>query len=133
MAKAAAKKPKKKKRGSVGQEIFDQVERMVAEAKIPRLQAFKRLSEKTGRRVGTVAANYYRLAHQRGVPLRRRRRKGGRRARASAATPVAGSIRRALAALQEIGAVLRKQEAEIARMARQHDSIKAIRRLVGRG
>lgn len=133
MAKAG-RKPRKKKRGSVGQEIFEQVERMVAELKIPRLQAFKRLSEKTGRRVGTVAANYYRLAHQRGIPLRRRRRKGGRRAGGStAAGPVASSIRRALAALQDIGAVLRKQEAEIARMAKQHDSIKAIRRLVGKG
>jgi hypothetical protein len=133
MAKAA-KKPRAKKRGSVGQEIFDQVEKLVAEMKIPRLQAFKRLSEKTGRRVGTVAANYYRLARKSGVPLRRRRRKGGRKARVAA---VGGggspSIRRALAALQEIGNVLRKQEAEIARMAKQHDSLKAIRRLIGKG
>ena len=132
MAKAA-KKSRAKKRGSVGQEIFDQVEKLVAEMKIPRLQAFKRLSEKTGRRVGTVAANYYRLARKSGVPLRRRR-KSGRKARGAAATGTASpSIRRALAALQEIGNVLRKQEAEITRMAKQHDSLKAIRRLIGKG
>ena len=133
MAKAA-RKPRKRKRGGVGQEIFDQVEKLVAELKIPRLQAFKRLSEKTGRRVGTVAANYYRLARVRGVPLRKRRGKGGRRARGVAAMrPASTSIKRALDALQEIGAMLRKQEAEIARMAKQYDSINAIRRLIGKG
>jgi len=133
MAKAA-RKPRKRKRGGVGQEIFDQVEKLVAELKIPRLQAFKRLSEKTGRRVGTVAANYYRLARVRGVPLRKRRGKGGRKARGVAAMrPASTSIKRALDALQEIGAMLRKQEAEIARMAKQYDSINAIRRLIGKG
>ena len=134
MAKAA-RKPRKRKRGGVGQEIFNQVEKMVAELKIPRLQAFKRLSEKTGRRVGTVAANYYRLARKSGVPLRKRRGRGaGRKGRRAAATrPMATSIKRALDALQEVGAMLRKQEAEIVRMAKQYDSIKAIRRLIGRG
>jgi hypothetical protein len=130
------RKPRKKKRGSIGQEIFSEVERMVAELKIPRLQAFKKLSEKTGRRVGTVAANYYRLARQRGVPLRRKA--GRKRGRPAAATgrrvgrPAGtGTLRRVLAALDEIGTVLRKQEAELARMRKQRDSISAIRRLVG--
>ena len=134
MAKAkATRKPKKRKRGGVGQEIFEQVEKLVAELKIPRLQAFKRLSEKTGRRVGTVAANYYRLARKSGVPLRKRRGAGRRKGRGVSATrQVTTSIKRALDALQEIGTVLRKQEAEIARMAKQYDSIKAIRRLIGR-
>src|SRR5262247_640579 len=115
MAKPA-RKPRAKKRGGIGQEIFDQVEKMVGEMKIPRLQAFKKLSEKTGRRVGTVAANYYRLARQKGVPLRRKA--GRRRGRPAAAASGGGltggsaSIRRALSALQEIGNVLRKQEAE---------------------
>jgi hypothetical protein len=138
MAKPA-RKPRAKKRGGIGQEIFDQVEKMVGEMKIPRLQAFKKLSEKTGRRVGTVAANYYRLARQKGVPLRRKA--GRRRGRpAGVAAAAAGgtsggsaSIRRALSALQEIGNVLRKQEAELASMRRQQDSISAIRRLVGKG
>ena len=137
MAKPA-RKPRAKKRGGIGQEIFDQVEKMVGEMKIPRLQAFKRLSEKTGRRVGTVAANYYRLARQKGVPLRRRkagRRRGRGPAAAAGGASTGGSVslRRALSALQEIGNVLRKQEAELARMRSQQDSISAIRRLVGRG
>ena len=136
MAKAA-RKPRAKKRGGIGQEIFDQVEKLVGEMKIPRLQAFKKLSEKTGRRVGTVAANYYRLARQKGVPLRRKAgRKRGRPAAAAAgggSTGGSASIRRALSALQEIGNVLRKQEAELASMRRQQDSISAIRRLVGKG
>jgi hypothetical protein len=137
MAKPGRKPRAKKKRGGVGQEIFEQVERMVGELKIPRLQAFKRLSEKTGRRVGTVAANYYRLARQRGVPLRRKagRRRGRPAGVIAVAAMTAGggaSLGRALKALQEIGNVLRRQEAELARMRRQQDSISAIRRLVGK-
>jgi hypothetical protein len=60
------KKKTKKKRGNIGREIFEQVEKLVADQKIPRLTAFKQLSQKTGRRVGTVAANYYRVARKSG-------------------------------------------------------------------
>ena len=61
-------------RGSIGVEIFEQVERMLAEDKITRAEAFKRLSDETGRKPGTVAANYYRIARQRGAPLQPRGR-----------------------------------------------------------
>jgi hypothetical protein len=55
-------------RGSVGNEIFDQVEKLMADEGLSRTNAFQRLSEMTGRRAGTVAANYYRVARQRGAP-----------------------------------------------------------------
>ena len=63
-------------RGHIGAEIYDQVEQMLANEKITRTEAFNRLSEQTGRRPGTVAANYYRIARQRGVKLQKRRRRG---------------------------------------------------------
>ena len=37
-------------RGSVGNEIFDQVEKLMAEEGLSRTNAFQRLSEMTGRR-----------------------------------------------------------------------------------
>jgi hypothetical protein len=66
--------------GEVGEQIFDQVESLVGEG-LSRTDAFKRISEESGRREGTVAANYYRVARKRaGGSLRPR----GGRARAGA-------------------------------------------------
>src|SRR4051794_20372423 len=68
--------------GEVGEKIFDQVERIVGEG-LSRTDAFKRISEESGRREGTVAANYYRVARKRaGGSLRPR----GGRSRAAAGT-----------------------------------------------
>ncbi|MDX6647427.1 MAG: hypothetical protein QOK40_3154, partial [Miltoncostaeaceae bacterium] len=53
-------------RGRIGAEIYEQVEKMISEEKLTRTEAFQRLSDATGRRPGTVAANYYRVARQRG-------------------------------------------------------------------
>src|SRR6266542_2312068 len=89
-------------RGRIGAEIYEQVERILAEEKMNRTEAFKRLSDETGRRPGTVAANYYRVARQRGADLAPRRRGAGRRrgrGRASGGD-VQGAIRRAQAALE---------------------------------
>ena len=52
-------------RGRIGVEIYEQVEQLVKEHGISRTEAFQRLSDETGRRAGTVAANYYRIARQR--------------------------------------------------------------------
>ena len=62
----------------MGNEIFDQVEKLMAEEGLSRTNAFQRLSEMTGRRAGTVAANYYRVARQRGAALQPRAPRGSR-------------------------------------------------------
>jgi hypothetical protein len=126
---------RKKKRGNIGKEIFDQVEKLVAEQKIPRLTAFKQLSQKTGRRVGTVAANYYRVARKSGAKLRRRKtgrvgrpaaaaRRGGRRGRSTASTRV-GQL------LQDLITLVRNQEAELERLVRENKRLGEIRKLLG--
>jgi hypothetical protein len=131
------KKKTKKKRGNIGQEIFDQVEKLVAEQKIPRLTAFKQLSQKTGRRVGTVAANYYRVARKSGAKLRRRKtgrvgrpaaaRRGAQRGRRGAAGGRVGQL------LQDLITLVRNQEAEVERLVRENRRLAEIRRLlVGR-
>jgi hypothetical protein len=60
--------------GVIGEQIFDQVEKLVAGG-MNRTQAFAKISADSGRQAGTVAANYYRVARKRGTTAPRRRRK----------------------------------------------------------
>ena len=111
-------------RGNIGNEIFEQVEKIVAEEGLTRTQAFQKLSETTGRRAGTVAANYYRVARQRGAPLQPRvRRSGAGRARGGRRRAASGGADAALAraneAIQELAAIVRSQEKELASLRDQ--------------
>src|ERR671938_1636307 len=74
--------------GEVGEQIFDQVEQLVGQG-MSRTDAFKRISEESGRREGTVAANYYRVARKRAGGSLRPRGGRGRPARRSTAAPAA--------------------------------------------
>jgi hypothetical protein len=132
---AAKKRRKRRTRdGKVGTQIFQAVESMVADQKISRSEAFRRLAEKSGRNKGTVAANFYRVARQRGVKLRGRRRGPGRppgsgRGRAAGTGRV---LTRAMAVLRELDAIIRKQGAELNRLRQENARFDTIRRLVGR-
>jgi hypothetical protein len=65
--------------GVIGEQIFEQVEKLV-KGGMNRTDAFKKISADSGRREGTVAANYYRVARKRaGGSLRPRRRRAGAR------------------------------------------------------
>lgn len=119
------------RRGNVGNEIFDQVEKLIAEEGLSRTNAFQRLSEMTGRRAGTVAANYYRVARQRGAELQPRaprgsRKRSGRRATASSGDAEA-ALARASEALQELSAVVRRQEKELATLRSQAEQVEKLR------
>jgi hypothetical protein len=122
-------------RGSIGVEIYEQVERMLAEDKITRAEAFKRLSDETGRKPGTVAANYYRIARQRGAPLQPRGRRGSRAGRGRGRTgsgDAAAALSRAMSALDELSGVVRRQEQEISRLRAENEGFNEIRRLMKR-
>jgi len=125
----AAIKKKRAKRGSIGAEIFDQIEKMMVAEKVGRTEAFRRLASKSGRQLGTVAANYYRVARQRGTKLapRRRRGAGGR-----SGVAAHGVLQRATSALEEVGALFRKLEDEIAQLRKENQRFAAIRKLIGR-
>ena len=56
--------------GTIGKQIYAQVEQLTAQGGMTRLAAFKQIAEASGRQPGTVAANYYRIARQKGAPLR---------------------------------------------------------------
>lgn len=125
MAAKTAKR-KRAKRGGIGAQIFDQVEKLVAEQQIGRTEAFRRLAAKTGRQQGTVAANYYRIARQRGAKLAPRRRRG------VAGVNTRSVLKRALAALDDVTGLFRKLEDEIGGLRKENLRLAAIRRLVGR-
>jgi hypothetical protein len=117
-------------RGSVGNEIFEQIERIIADEGLSRTQAFQRLSEMTGRRAGTVAANYYRVARQRGAALQPRRRRGTARTRRPAGRRAGtggadAALARAMEALQELSAVVRQQDKEIATLREQAERVRS--------
>jgi hypothetical protein len=125
MAAKTAKK-KRAKRGSIGVEIFEQVEKLIDELKVGRTEAFRRLAQKTGRQQGTVAANYYRIARQRGAKLAPRRRRG------SAGASTSSVLKRALAALEDVSGLFRKLEEEIVGLRKENQRLAAIRRLMAR-
>jgi hypothetical protein len=111
--------------GVIGEQIFEQVEQLV-KGGMSRTDAFKKISSDSGRREGTVAANYYRVARKRaGGSLRPRRRTGGRRAagtatrtrRTAAATSGGGDIdaltRSLVQNVQALAAAMNAQAAEV--------------------
>ena len=84
--------------GEIGEQIFEQVEKLVAGG-MNRTEAFAKISADSGRRAGTVAANYYRVARKRaGGSLRPRKKASGRKAAAGSAARSGARRGRAAAA-----------------------------------
>jgi hypothetical protein len=125
-------------RGNIGNEIFDQVEKIMAEEGLSRTSAFQRLSELTGRRAGTVAANYYRVARQRGATLQPHAPRGSRGAgkrtakRAAPAGDVDAALARAMESIQELAGLVRGQQRELASLRSQAEVIEKMRTLVSK-
>lgn len=110
--------------GAIGQQIFEQVEQLTAGGAMKRNAAFKQIAEASGRQLGTVSANFYRIARQKGAPLRKRRvgRPPG------SATAVNGS--RVAAALQLVASALRAQEEELAKLRGEVAAFAKVRQLL---
>ena len=79
--------------GEIGEQIFDQVEKLVAGG-MNRTEAFAKISADTGRRAGTVAANYYRVARKRAGGSLRKSKSGAARRVTSAKRPATAAARR---------------------------------------
>lgn len=113
-------------RGSVGREIFEQVEQLTANGAMKKLEAFKQVASSSGRQIGTVAANYYRIARQKGVALQPRQRKAGRAGGSSSKRALSALM----AAVQELGSAIERQEREIATLQKENRRIAELRRLL---
>jgi hypothetical protein len=111
--------------GVIGEQIFEQVEKLV-KGGMSRTDAFKKISADSGRREGTVAANYYRVARKRaGGSLRPRRRSGARRtaatstrtrrtaASSSGSTDIDALTRSLVQNVQDLAAAMNAQAAEV--------------------
>ena len=120
-------KKRKGRHGTIGQEIFKQIEALVAAESISRSAAFARLGERTGRRPGTVAANYYRIARKQGAAMQPRRGSARGSARSG------GGVRKTSRLLNELVTVIREQEVEMDRLRRENARLQQVRRLLGRG
>ena len=80
-----------------------------------------------------MAANYYRVARQRGKPLQRRgRRRGSGPRRKRPGTDASAAAERATEALGELAAVVRRQEKELAGMREQIDQLEKLKRWMNR-
>lgn len=122
-------------RGRIGQEIFEQVEKLVADEGLSRSQAFQRVSDETGRRPGTVSANYYRVAHQRGATLQPRAPRGSKRGggrRRATDTGAEAALSKAQEALRELSDVVRRQEKELGALRQQAAQLDKLRSLVSK-
>ena len=121
------------RRGGIGNEIFEQVERIMKEEGLSRTNAFQRLSDQTGRRAGTVAANYYRVARQRGAALQPRAPRGSKRkggARSASSGNAEAALSRAMESLQELAGVVRAQEKELSTLRSQAEQFGKLRNLL---
>jgi hypothetical protein len=119
-------------RGRIGHEIFDQVEKLVNEEGLSRTHAFQRVSDETGRRAGTVAANYYRVARQRGAQLQPRTPRGARARGRADGTGVDAALAKAQEALRELGDVVRRQEKELESLRAQAEQYQKLKALVSK-
>jgi hypothetical protein len=111
-------------RAGVGEQIFREVEQLTAGGRTTRLAAFRAIADRTGRKVGTVTANYYRIARKRGVPLRARKAAGPGRGRTKSAVAAIDATLRALAS------VLRAQAQELTSLRKENQRLEQVRRLL---
>jgi hypothetical protein len=129
--------------GEIGEQIYDQVEKLVADG-MNRTEAFAKISADSGRRAGTVAANYYRVARKRAGGSLRPRAKRGRPARRSAAASASSTGRRGRARarsaggdidslanalirdVQALAEAIKSQAGEVAEMRKKLDGVKKL-------
>jgi hypothetical protein len=125
--------PEPTPRGGVAEAIFAEVEQMTAGGAMSKSDAFEDISRRTGRRAGTVAANYYRIARKRGVALQPRGRRGTARAQATSGTgTVADALAAAERAVADLAAAVRAQQDELTRLREQAEQFAKLREIIAR-
>jgi hypothetical protein len=110
-------------------ETYAAVNDIVRRQGLTRAQAFGHLGVEQGRQPGTVAAAYYRAARARGEG----RRRAGRRPAGPPRKASAGGLRaiEALrAAIEELAALARRQETELAELRAENDRYGQIRAIL---
>lgn len=110
-------------RGNIGEQIFAEVEQLTANGGMKRLAAFKAIAERSGRQLGTVAANYYRVARKNGAPLRARAGRPSRNGRKAGPSTI-------LSALKALQGAVEEQDRELARLREENQRLDQLRKLL---
>jgi hypothetical protein len=121
--------PKRIRDGSVGRETFQAVEALVKQGK-SKTEAFTQVAADTGKKVGAISANYYRVARASGAVKPRKRTA---RSAPAAATRRAPAARRQRPASVSVNQIVRQLAASVAALT---EAVKAqdaeVRELRGR-
>jgi hypothetical protein len=104
-------KPPKRRDGSVGRETFQAVEALVKQG-MSKTEAFKQVAADTGKKVGAVSANYYRVARASGAVKPRKRT--ARRAPVQAARRATAPRRERPAGSDGVDQIVRQLTASVA-------------------
>ncbi len=119
-------------RGGIADAIFVEVQQMTANGAMSKNDAFEAISARSGRRAGTVAANYYSVARKRGAILQPRTRRSGTPTAVPDARTGGGAqlaVSRLEEAVGDLSRLVREQEAELADLrvqVTQFDRLKAL-------
>jgi hypothetical protein len=118
---------KKKRSRRPAEETYRQVEQLAATKKIPLIKAFAEVAKRTGRSAGTVKVAYYRVAQKGATAGKGRGKRRGRPRSANTAV-----LKRAQAALKELSALVRSQQAEIEQLREKAERFDSLRKVLGR-
>ena len=119
-------------RGGVAEAIFAEVETMTAGGTMSKSDAFEDISRRTGRRAGTVAANYYRIARKRGGGLEPRTRRGRPRGSGRASADVEAVLAKLDEAVRDLGTLVRRQETELTALRAQAAQFDELKKLIAK-
>ncbi|MBM3634507.1 MAG: hypothetical protein FJW99_04350 [Actinobacteria bacterium] len=119
-------------RGGIAEAIFAEVETMTAGGAMSKSDAFEEISKRTGRRSGTVAANYYRIARKRDGARKPRTRRGRPRGSGRARADVEAVVAKLDDAVKELAKLVRRQEAELATLRAQAAQFDELKKLIAK-
>ena len=128
--------------GSVGRATFEAINEMTADGKLTKQAAFAAYGERTNTKVGTVSANYYRVARAEApaMPAKRRQaaakkaaasaatsRRQQRRPRpAQAGTDLDAGLRALVLGVETLAAAIKEEQAEAAALRQRLDGLRAL-------
>jgi hypothetical protein len=120
----------------VGEGIYTQVMALEKDGGLSRQSAFQVIADVTGRRAGTVAANFYRILRTKEaeVPKRGRPRGGGKQREGAKQDTVASTVREARQGLKALGALVdlvESQEAELRSLRKDAEKVRKVAALLG--
>lgn len=118
--------------GQVGQQTYEHVRKLVAEKGLAVGKAFEEVAKATGRKAGTIAVTYYRLARKQLAPVGKRRGRPPGSGKAPSAkgraTTASKVMSRVTAAMKELEDVVTHQAREIARLTTESKLSERIRK-----